>query len=92
MLSVRFVADASPVFRESLVVTPAVEPLWLRLPRDLLILQPMQGHLDLEPVLLAPGLRCEIGSAESCAVRLAKSALVQPKHCTVEVLDRQTTC
>ncbi len=90
MPSVRFVADASPEFRESLVVTPAVEPLSLRLPRDLLVLQPMQGHLDLEAVLLAPGLRCVIGSAESCAVRLAKSALVQPKHCTVEVVGRQT--
>ncbi len=44
------------------------------------------GHLDLEPVLLAPGLRCVIGSAESCAVRLANSALVQPKHCTVEIV------
>ncbi len=55
-----------------------------------MVLQPMQGHLDLEPVLLAPGLRCVIGSAEKCAVRLENSALVQPKHCTVEVVGRQT--
>lgn len=68
----------------------AAEPLSLRLPRDLLVLQPMQGHLDLEPVLLAPGLRCTIGSAESCAVRLTKSALVQPEHCCIEVDARQT--
>lgn len=71
-------------------VTPAVEPLSLRLPRDLLVLQPMQGHLDVEPVLLAPGLRCVIGSAEGCAIRLTKSALVQPEHCVVEVIGRQT--
>lgn len=50
----------------------------------------MQGHLDVEPVLLAPGLRCAIGSAESCAIRLTTSALVQPEHCVVEVVGRQT--
>ena len=50
----------------------------------------MQGHLDVEPVLLAPGLRCVIGSAEGCAVRLAKSALVRPEHCVVEVIGRKT--
>ncbi len=50
----------------------------------------MQGHLDVEPVLLAPGLRCVIGSAEGCAVRLAKSALVQSEHCVVEVIGRKT--
>jgi peptidoglycan hydrolase CwlO-like protein len=71
-------------------VTPAVEPLSLRLPRDLLVLQPLQGHLDVEPVLLAPGLRCVIGSAEGCAVRLTKSTLVRPEHCTIEVSGRQT--
>lgn len=71
-------------------MTPAVEPLSLRLPRDLLVLQPMQGHLDVEPVLLAPGLRCVIGSAEGCAIRLTKSALVRPEHCVVEVIGRQT--
>lgn len=71
-------------------MTPAAEPLSLRLPRDLLVLQPMQGHLDVEPVLLAPGLRCVIGSAEGCAVRLTKSALVRPEHCVVEVIGRQT--
>lgn len=71
-------------------VTPAIEPLSLRLPRDLLVLQPLQGHLDVEPVLLAPGLRCVIGSAEGCAVRLTKSTLVRPEHCTIEVTDRQT--
>lgn len=68
----------------------AVEPLSLRLPRDLLVLQPLQGHLDVEPVLLAPGLRCVIGSAEGCAVRLTKSTLVRPEHCTIEVSGRQT--
>lgn len=71
-------------------MTPAAEPLSLRLPRDLLVLQPMQGHLDVEPVLLAPGLRCVIGSAEGCAVRLTKSALVHPEHCVVEVIGRKT--
>lgn len=71
-------------------MTPVAEPLSLRLPRELLVLQSMQRHLDLEPVLLAPGLRCVIGSAESCAVRLAKSALVQPEHCVVEIIGRQT--
>lgn len=71
-------------------MTPVVEPLSLRLPRDLLVLQPMQGHLDVEPVLLAPGLRCVIGSAEGCAIRLTKSALVQPEHCVIEVVGRQT--
>ena len=71
-------------------MTPVAEPLSLRLPRELLVLQPMQGHLDLEPMLLAPGLRCVIGSAESCAVRLTKSALVQPEHCVVEIVGRQT--
>lgn len=50
----------------------------------------MQGHLDLEPVLLVPGLRCSIGSAEGCAVRLTKSELVQPEHCVIEVSGRQT--
>ena len=69
---------------------PAIEPLSLRLPKDLLVLQPMQGHLDLEPVLLVPGLRCVIGSAEGCAVRLTKSDLVQPEHCVIEVVRRQT--
>ncbi len=69
---------------------PAIEPLSLRLPKDLLVLQPMQGHLDLEPVLLVPGLRCAIGSAEGCAVRLTKSDLVQPEHCVIEVVRRQT--
>ena len=68
----------------------AVEPLSLKLPKDLLVLQPMQGHLDLEPVLLVPGLRCVIGSAEGCAVRLTKSDLVQPEHCVIEVVRRQT--
>ena len=71
-------------------MTPAAEPLSLRLPRELLVLQPMQGHLDLEPMLLAPGLRCVIGSAESCAVRLTTSALVQSQHCVVEIVGRQT--
>lgn len=78
------------MFRESLLVTPAAEPLSLRLPRDLLVLQPMQGHLDVEPVLLAPGLRCVIGAAEGCAVRLTKSALVRAEHCVVEVIGRKT--
>ncbi len=50
----------------------------------------MQGHLDVEPVLLAPGLRCVIGSAEGCAVRLTKSVLVRPEHCVVEVIGRKT--
>ncbi len=50
----------------------------------------MQGHLDLEPVLLVPGLRCSIGSAEGCAVRLTKSELVHPEHCVIEVTGRQT--
>lgn len=72
-------------------MTPAIEPVPLRLPRDLLVLQPMQGHLDLEPVLLMPGLRCAIGSAESCAVRLTKSDIVQPEHCVLEVDGRQVT-
>lgn len=71
-------------------MTPAIEPLTLRLPKDLLVLQPMQGHLDLEPVLLVPGLRCAIGSAEGCAVRLTQSDLVQPEHCVIEVIGRQT--
>lgn len=71
-------------------MTPATEPLSLRLPRDLLVLQPMQGHLGVEPVLLAPGLRCVIGAAEGCAVRLTKSALVRPEHCAVEVVGRKT--
>ncbi len=69
---------------------PVIEPLSLRLPKDLLVLQPMQGHLDLEPMLLVPGLRCSIGSAEGCAVRLTKSELVQPEHCVIEVVRRQT--
>lgn len=75
---------------ESSAVKTAVEPLSLRLPKDLLVLQPMQGHLDLEPLLLVPGLRCAIGSAEGCAVRLTNSDLVQPEHCVIEVTARQT--
>ena len=71
-------------------MTPAVEPLPLRLPRDVLVLQPMHGHLDLEPVLLTPGLRCALGSAEGCAVRLTKSDLVRARHCVIEVVGRQT--
>lgn len=71
-------------------MTPAAEPLSLRLPRDLLVLQPMQGHLEVEPVLLAPGLRCVVGAAEGCAVRLTKSVLVRPEHCVIEVVSRKT--
>ncbi len=74
----------------SSTLTAAIEPLSLRLPRDLLVLQPLQGHLDVEPVLLAPGLRCVIGSAEGCAVRLTKSTLVRPEHCSILVSGRQT--
>ena len=73
-----------------MVPAPTIEPLSLRLPKDLLVLQPMQGHLDLEPVLLVPGLRCAIGSAEGCAVRLTKSDLVQPEHCVIEIVRRKT--
>jgi hypothetical protein len=72
------------------VIPAAVEPLPLRLPRDLLVLQPMQGHLDLEPVLLLPGLRCVIGSGTGCSVRLTQSELVQPEHCVIEVIGQQT--
>jgi len=50
----------------------------------------MQGHLDLEPLLLVPGLRCVIGSAEGCTVHLTNSDLVQPEHCVIEVTARQT--
>lgn len=50
----------------------------------------MQGHLDLEPILLVPGRRCVIGSAEGCSMRLTKSNLVQPEHCVIEVVRRQT--
>ena len=70
-------------------MSPAIEPLSLRLPRDLLVLQPLQGHLDVEPVLLAPGLQCVIGSAEGCTLRLTKSTLVRPQHCTIEITGRQ---
>ena len=72
------------------ILFPVAEPLSLRLPRDYLVLHPMQGHLDVESVLLAPGLRCVIGSAEGCAVRLTKSALVQPEHCVFEIIGRKT--
>ena len=88
------VVDASGIGRETrfgtFAVSPAIEPLSLRLPRDLLVLQPLQGHLDVEPVLLAPGLRCVIGSAEGCTLRLTKSTLVRPEHCTIEITGRQT--
>ncbi len=67
-----------------------LEPLTLRLPKDILVLQPMHGHLELEPVLLRPGLRCVIGSAEDCVVRLTKSPLVQPEHIVINVVGRQT--
>ena len=102
MPSVLFLADApnvravdtSDIGRETrfgtTTVSPAIEPLSLRLPRDLLVLQPLQGHLDVEPVLLAPNLRCVIGSAEGCTVRLTKSTLVRPQHCTIEITGRQT--
>jgi hypothetical protein len=47
---------------DSAVVQSVVEPLSLKLPKDLLVLQPMQGHLDLEPPGEVPGLRCSIAS------------------------------
>ena len=84
-----FMPLISSVFERSTVL-PAIEPLSLRLPKDLLVLQPMQRHLDLEPVLLVPGLRCAIGSAEGCAVRLTKTDLLEPEHCVIEVVRRQT--
>lgn len=74
---------------ETNTVKPAVEPVSLRLPRDLLVLQPLQGHLDLEPVLLQPGQRCAIGSGDECAVRLKKSDLVEPVHCVLDVTEKQ---
>lgn len=71
---------------------PVSEPPQLKrtLPKDILVLQTMQGHLELEPVLLLPGLRCVIGSAEQCAVRLTQSSIVQAEHCVVEVIGRRT--
>ena len=50
----------------------------------------MHGHLDLAPLLLAPGFRCSIGAAEHCVARLTHSALVQPEHCVIEVIGRKT--
>ncbi len=71
-------------------MTPLAEPLLLRVSRDVLVLQPMHGHLDLEPLLLQPGLRCSIGSAEHCAVRLPASTIVHPEHCVIEAIGRKT--
>lgn len=71
-------------------MTLTAEPLTLRLPKDVLVLQPMHGHLELEPTLLHPGQRCVIGSAEHCSVRLTKSPLVQPEHIVITVAGRQT--
>ena len=70
-------------------MTPAAVPLSLQLPRDPLVLHPLHGNLEIEPVLLVPGGRYVIGSAENCAVRLTKSTLVRPEHCTIEVSGRQ---
>ena len=71
-------------------MTPLAEPLPLRVSRDVLVLQPMHGHLDLEPMLLQPGLRCSIGSAEHCVMRLPTSTIVHAEHCVIEVVGRKT--
>lgn len=71
-------------------MTSAVEPLSLRLPKDLLVLESQQSHLGIEPVLLTPGLRCAIGSGPGCAVRLTNSELVHFEHCVIEALGRRT--
>jgi hypothetical protein len=50
----------------------------------------MHGHLDLGPLLLAPGSRCTIGAAEHCTARLTHAALVEEEHCVIEVAGRKT--
>lgn len=67
-----------------------VEPKQLRIPRDILVLQPMHGHLDLDPMLLVAGVRCTIGTAEHCTARLTHAALVEEEHCVIEVIGRKT--
>lgn len=67
-----------------------VEPKQLRLPREILVLQPMHGHLDLDPMLLGPGTRCTIGAAKHCTARLTHAALVEEEHCVIEVIGRKT--
>ncbi len=67
-----------------------VESKQLLLPRDILVLQPMHGHLDLNPMLLTSGTRCTIGTAEHCTARLAHATLVEDEHCVIEVIGRKT--
>ena len=62
----------------------------LLLPRDVLVLQPMHGHLDLDPMLLTSGTRCTIGTAEHCTARLTHATLVEDEHCVIEVIGRKT--
>ncbi len=67
-----------------------VEPKQLRISRDILVLQPMHGHLGLDPMLLVAGVRCTIGTAEHCTARLTHAALVEEEHCVIEVIGRKT--
>ena len=67
-----------------------VEPKQLRIPHDILVLQPMHGHLDLDSMLLVAGVRCTIGTAEHCTARLTHAALVEEEHCVIEVIGRKT--
>lgn len=83
-------SSASRFHRKDIAVATLVEPRQLRLPRDILVLQPMHGHLDLDPMLLAPGSRCVIGAAAHCTARLTHSTLVHDEHCVIEVIGRKT--
>jgi DNA repair exonuclease SbcCD ATPase subunit len=60
-----------------------------RTTRSVLVLEPANGRLPVEPVLLTPG-DYVIGSASSCSVVLPFQG-VQPKHCEIQVRDRVVT-
>lgn len=60
-----------------------------RTSRSVLVLEPANGRLPVEPVLLTPG-DYVIGSASSCSVVLPFQG-VQPKHCEIQVRDRAVT-
>ncbi len=65
---------------------PSVSSLTIRPREALLVLEPVQRHSGLEPLILLPG-QCTLGSAEDCTLPLRAQG-VRPRHCTTEAERR----
>lgn len=70
-------------------IEPQTRRAGTRTTRSVLVLEPAQSRLPVEPVLLTPGEHT-VGSSETCSVVIPLQG-IQPRHCEIEVRERTVT-